>query len=199
MLVEGWAEPVAETVAAVRRLVRLVETLLDVSRITAGRLDLEPEPMEFAQAVDAVVSRFKDQLNGQQVAIRAARTTGSWDRVRIEQVVTNLLSNAIKYGEGLPIEMLLEGNDRTVCLSVIDHGIGIEPDNQARLFERFERAVTRRDYGGFGLGLWISQQIVNAMGGQIAVESHPGEGSTFRVTLPRQPIGTDHAKRVTGP
>jgi PAS domain S-box-containing protein len=195
-----WAsERISQAVAAVRRLVRLVETLLDVSRITAGRLDLELEPMDFAQAVHAVVTRFKDQLNGQQVTIRAARTTGSWDRVRIEQVVTNLLSNAIKYGEGLPIEVLLEGHDRTVCLSVIDHGIGIEPENQARLFERFERAVTRRDYGGFGLGLWITQQIVNAMGGQIAVESHHGEGSTFRVTLPRQPIPTDDAKRVSGP
>ena len=83
----------------------------------------------------------------------------------------------------------LEGDDATVTLSVTDHGIGIEPENQKRLFERFERAVTRRQYGGFGLGLWITQQIVSAMGGQIAAESRSGEGSTFRVTLPRQPMG----------
>jgi PAS domain S-box-containing protein len=186
-----WAsQRIGQAVDAVRRLVRLVETLLDVSRITAGRLDLEPEPMDFGQAIHAVVNRFTDQLGDRQLTTRIARTPGSWDRLRLEQIVTNLLSNAITYGEGLPIEILLEGDDERVYLSVIDHGIGIEPENQRRLFERFERAVTRRQYGGFGLGLWITQQIVRAMGGQIAVESRPGEGSTFRVTLPRQPIGT---------
>jgi PAS domain S-box-containing protein len=194
-----WAsERIGQAVDAVRRLVRLVETLLDVSRITAGRLDLEPEPMDFGQAVHAVVSRFKDQLQERQLTTRVARTTGSWDRLRVEQIVTNLLSNAIKYGDGLPIEITLEGDDGTVCLSVTDHGIGIEPENQSRLFERFERAVTRRQYGGFGLGLWITQQIVSAMEGHIAVESRPGEGSTFRVTLPRQPTRlTEHAKEAS--
>lgn len=195
----AWAtERIGQAVAAVRRLVRLVETLLDVSRITAGRLDLETETMDFGQAVHAVVNRFTDQLQQRHVTTSLARVIGSWDRLRVEQIVTNLLSNAIKYGEGLPIEIVLEGDDRAACLSVTDHGIGIEPENQNRLFERFERAVTRRQYGGFGLGLWITQQLVHAMGGQIAVESRPGEGSTFRVTLPRQPIGiTERTKKVS--
>jgi PAS domain S-box-containing protein len=195
-----WArERVGQAVEAVRRLVRLVETLLDVSRIAAGRLELEPEPMDFAQAVHAGVNRFQDQLKEHQLTTRVAPTPGTWDRLRVEQVVTNLLSNAIKYGEGLPIEILLEGDDRTVCLSVKDHGIGIEPEHQDRLFERFERAVTRPQYGGFGLGLWITRQIVHAMEGHIAVESRPGEGSTFRVTLPRQLIRmAAHAKEVAG-
>lgn len=115
---------------------------------------------------------------------------GVWDRLRVEQIVTNLLSNAIKYGEGLPIEIVLDSDDATVTVSVTDHGIGIDPADQQRLFERFERAVTRRQYGGFGLGLWITQQIVTVIGGHIVVESRLGEGSTFRVTLPRQPIVT---------
>lgn len=191
-----WArDRIEQAVTAVRRMGRLVETLLDVSRITAGRLDLEPEEMDFGQAVHLVVDRFKGQLKERQITMRVASLIGSWDRLRLEQVVTNLVSNAIKYGDGLPIEVSLEGDDTTACLSVTDHGIGIEPDNQKRLFERFERAVSRRNYGGFGLGLWITQQIVDAMGGQIAVESRPGEGSTFRVTLPRRVIEMTEARR----
>jgi signal transduction histidine kinase/PAS domain-containing protein len=182
-----WAsDRIAQAVAAVRRLVRLVETLLDISRMTAGRLDLEPEPMDFGQSVHAVVNRFKEQLNGQAIDTRAASITGSGDRLRFEQIVTNLLSNAIKYGDGLPIEVTLDGDEANVRLSVTDHGIGIEPEHQERLFERFERAVTRRQYAGFGLGLWITRQIVDAMGGQIAVESRVGEGSSFRLAVPRQ-------------
>jgi signal transduction histidine kinase len=190
-----WAsDRIGQAVTAVRRMSRLVETLLDVSRITAGRLDLEPEELDFGQAVHVVVDRFKEQLKERQIAMRVATLIGSWDRLRLEQVVTNLVSNAIKYGDGLPIEVSLEGDDTTAWLTVTDHGIGIEPDNQKRLFERFERAVSRRHYGGFGLGLWITRQIVDAMGGQIAVESRPGEGSTFRVTLPRRVIERSEAR-----
>ena len=182
-----WAsDRIAQAIAAVRRLVRLVETLLDISKMTAGRLDLEPEPMDFGQSVHAVLNRFKEQLNGQPIDTRVASITGSGDRLRFEQIVTNLLSNALKYGDGLPIEVTLDGDEANVRLSVTDHGIGIEPEQQQRLFERFERAVTRRQYAGFGLGLWITRQIVDAMGGQIAVESRVGEGSSFRLTVPRQ-------------
>jgi signal transduction histidine kinase len=184
----GWArDRVGQALGAVRRLVRLIEILLDVSRITAGRLDLEPEEMDFAQSVHLVVDRFQEQVTDRQITMRVVPLVGSWDRFRLEQVVTNLVSNAIKYGDGLPIEISLEGNQTTACLSITDHGIGIEPDNQKRIFERFERAVSQRHHAGFGLGLWITRQIVDAMGGQISVESRPGEGSTFRVTLPRRP------------
>jgi signal transduction histidine kinase len=175
-------------VGAVRRLVRLVETLLDVSRLTAGRLDLEPEEMDFGQSVGTVVDAFRDQLKDRRVTLRVAPVIGSWDRFRLEQIVTNLVSNAIKYGEGSPIEITLDGDGDTAHLAVTDHGIGIDAENQERLFERFERAVSRRHYGGFGLGLWITRRIVDTMGGRITVESRPGEGSTFRVTLPRKRI-----------
>jgi signal transduction histidine kinase len=102
----------------------------------------------------------------------------------MDQVITNLVGNALKYGRGKPIEIAIaiEGEDAVV--RVVDHGIGIGADEQRRLFERFERAVSTREFGGFGLGLWICRQIVEASGGQIAVESTLGEGSTFTVTLP---------------
>ena len=99
--------------------------------------------------------------------------------------MTNLLSNAIKYGAGKPIELSLQEESDAIRFSIADHGIGIEPDKQPRLFARFERAVSGRQYGGFGLGLWITKRIVDAMHGAITVESRPGEGSTFVVVLPR--------------
>jgi signal transduction histidine kinase len=116
---------------------------------------------------------------------------GYWDPVRLDQVVSNLLSNAIKYGNGKPIELSLQGERDVVRLSIADHGIGIEPDRQQRLFGQFERAVSARQYGGFGLGLWITRRIVESMHGSIAVESRPREGSTFVVLLPRRPQPPD--------
>jgi signal transduction histidine kinase len=110
---------------------------------------------------------------------------GEWDRVRLEQVVTNLLSNAAKYGSSRPVEVTVSGDGTTAVLSIRDHGIGIPPEHQSRIFERFERAVSDRHYGGLGLGLWIVRQIVEALGGSIRVESETGEGSTFTVLLPK--------------
>jgi len=111
---------------------------------------------------------------------------GMLDRVRTEQVVANLMSNALKYGQGSPVEVTLavaRGGERA-RLTVRDHGIGIEADDIARIFDRFERAVAPNHYGGFGLGLWIVRQIVEASGGSVAVESAPGQGSTFTLELP---------------
>jgi signal transduction histidine kinase len=106
------------------------------------------------------------------------------DRLRIEQVISNLLSNAVKYGQGKPVDVALEVRDGAARLTVRDHGIGIDPRHQERIFERFERAVSTRHYGGFGLGLWIVRQIVDASGGSIRVESTEDEGSLFVVELP---------------
>ena len=180
-----WAcDRIGLAVTATKRLVSLVENLLDVSRITAGRLDLEIEEMDFGQSVKAVIGRLESQATEHQISARIERVTGSWDRLRLEQVVTNLLSNAIKYGNGNPIEIVLDGDDRMAYLSVTDHGVGIEPADQKRLFQKFERVVSQSRFPGFGLGLWISRQIIEAMGGQIEVESRFGEGSTFTVSLP---------------
>ena len=132
------------------------------------------------------VEHFREELKPNQTMLHlpAEPIREHWDPVRLEQVLTNILSNAIKYGAGRSIELSMRAESDAVRLSIADHGIGIEPDEQPRLFERFERAVSGRQYGGFGLGLWITKRIVEAMHGTIAVESRPGEGSTFVVVLP---------------
>jgi len=110
-----------------------------------------------------------------------------WDPMRLDQVVENLLSNAIKYGARGRIEVRVDGDEKVARLMVRDEGIGIPPDAQARIFQRFERAVPASDYGGFGLGLWIVHRIVAAHGGELRVDSEPGRGSAFHVALPRTP------------
>jgi signal transduction histidine kinase len=171
-----------EDVAA---LVRLVHNLLDVARISSGRLDVEPEDLDFGDVIRAVVRRFGPTLTAGRLALEVPVVKGRSDRLRLEQVVTNLVSNAIKFGAGKPIEVALRADADRAYFSVTDHGIGIEPERQSELFGRFARAVSRREYGGFGLGLWISRETVRAMGGEIWLTSAPGEGSTFSVSLPR--------------
>jgi PAS domain S-box-containing protein len=173
----------------VNRLTRLIEDLLDISRITSGRLELQREDVDLSAVIDDVVDRFRDGLAAAGCVIRvehAGPVWGRWNRVRLEQVVENLLANALKYGPGRPIEIRLTEDHARVMLQVTDHGIGIAPADVERIFQRFERAVSDRNYGGFGLGLWIVRQVLDALGGEISVETRPGGGSTFMVTLPRQ-------------
>jgi signal transduction histidine kinase len=101
--------------------------------------------------------------------------------------VTNLLSNAIKFSSAEPIEVTLDATDGQALLAVRDHGTGIAPERLPFIFERFERGVSVRNYGGLGLGLYVARQIVTAHGGRIEVESAPSEGAVFRVHLPRRP------------
>ena len=109
---------------------------------------------------------------------------GRWDRARLDDVLANLLSNAVKYGQGKPIEVSVEAGERSARLTVRDHGIGLAPEDQARVFERFERAVSGHEYGGLGLGLYIVRELVQAHGGTVRVESAPGAGAAFIVELP---------------
>jgi signal transduction histidine kinase len=102
-------------------------------------------------------------------------------------VISNILSNALKYGPGQPVDVEVRTDGAAAAVSVRDRGIGISPANQARIFQKFERAAPERDFAGMGLGLWISREIVAAMGGRIEVASVPGAGATFTVTLPRKP------------
>jgi signal transduction histidine kinase len=110
---------------------------------------------------------------------------GSWDRLRLEQVLTNLVTNALRYGRERPVEVRVEGTPAVARLQVCDEGIGIPEESQERIFGRFERAASGRNYGGLGLGLWLTRQLVEAMQGCVSVQSRPGEGSTFTVELPR--------------
>jgi signal transduction histidine kinase len=113
--------------------------------------------------------------------------TGLWDRLRLDQVVSNLLSNALKYGAGTPVGVHVASDATHVRLRVEDGGIGIPPEAVERIFGRFERAVSTRHYGGLGLGLYVTRQIVERLGGRVGVESQPGRGAAFTVELPLHP------------
>ncbi|HEX5750106.1 MAG TPA: ATP-binding protein [Archangium sp.] len=189
---EAWSERTASRLAGlergVGRLGVLVDELLDVSRITSGRLVLRPEELDLTELVREVAGRFCSEAERVDCGLRvqvAGPLVGRWDRLRLEQVLSNLLSNALKYGAGQPVEVALSTSGERVLLRVRDEGIGIEPAVQQRIFERFERAVSDRHYGGLGMGLWVTREIVTAMGGTIHVESVPGQGATFTVELPR--------------
>ncbi|WP_241758805.1 sensor histidine kinase [Pyxidicoccus parkwayensis] len=171
-----------------KRQTQLVNELLDVSRISAGRLDLCLESLDLGALVREVAERFEPELARTGTPLElvlAPGALGRWDRLRLDQVLTNLLSNAVKYGRSQPVHVELTTTDTCVRVAVRDEGIGIAAEHLSRLFHRFERAVSERNYGGFGLGLWIARQMVEAMGGSIAVSSNLGVGSTFTVELPR--------------
>ncbi|WNG41289.1 GAF domain-containing protein [Archangium violaceum] len=186
----GLAQRVEKAERTSERLGALIDELLDAGRITAGRLTLQREEMDLAALTRDTVGRMSEALAraGSEVKLVAdASVMGRWDRVRLEQVVGNLLSNAAKYGRGQPVEVCVEtGKEGRARLVVKDHGIGIAPEDQGRIFERFERAVNGKQFHGLGLGLWISREIVESHGGHIQVWSAPGEGSTFTVELPRE-------------
>ena len=172
----------------VRRLVRLLDELLDVSRITAGRpLELRREEVDLGAVVSDNIRLLDEHRTGSRSEISSrvdGGVVGSWDRLRIEQLVTNLLSNALKYGAGKPVEVSVHRQNGVATLSVSDRGVGIAAEDLERIFDRFERAPSGRSYPGMGLGLWIARQIVSAHGGQIRASSELGVGSTFTVTLP---------------
>ena len=170
----------------VERLGKLVESLLDVSRAAAGPLQLETTDVDLAQLVREVSAGFDAALvaAGCRLELSLAEgVVGRWDRMRLAQVITNFLSNALKYGPGAPIAVTVAARADKAVLAVRDHGIGIAPADQRRLFHRFARAVSPEHYSGLGLGLWIVKVLVEAMGGTVAVASQPGEGSTFTVEL----------------
>jgi len=184
-----------------QRLARLVESLLDVSRISAGRLELELQRCELPALVRDVVRRYQPEASAAgshlEVVSADASIAGEWDPLRLEQILGNLLSNAIKYGSGRPIEVDVRASDEIVRVSVADRGIGIEKALLQRIFGRFERGVSVRHYGGLGLGLYVARQLAEAHGGTILAASEPGRGSTFTLLLPRAPAGAEHAAEVT--
>jgi signal transduction histidine kinase len=168
--------------------------LLDVSRIAAGNLRLETSATDLSALVLSITQKY-------EVAAARVRSplqldiedgiTGVWDQLAVEQVTENLLSNALKFGAGKPVAVRLRSHSAAVSLDVQDRGIGMEPDQQTRIFGRFEQIVAQHQGAGFGVGLWVASHLVTAMGGRIAVASSPGKGSTFTVTLPLTPADPD--------
>jgi len=181
---------VDKALAQVKRLSLLVDDLLDVSRLTAGRLRLQWEQVDLVELTRELLERFSEQARAADCALHLSAQgyiVGHWDRMRLEQVLTNLVTNALKYGQGHPVEIHLEASGAQASWSIRDHGIGIAPEDLDRIFGRFERAVPTRKYGGLGLGLYISREIIRAHGGDIRVESWPGQGSLFTAELPLEP------------
>lgn len=174
----------------ISRITRLVDDMLDVSRIRTGKFTFEMEQIDLCDIVSDVIDRLSDQFLKSSYEIpkvaKCENATGHWDRMRLEQIVTNLLTNSIKYGNKNPITVTIEANVDCVVLLVKDSGIGIAEKDQEKIFNRFERAVSANDISGLGLGLYITKQIVNSFKGEISVESSVGNGSTFRVKLPKR-------------
>jgi signal transduction histidine kinase len=172
----------------VDRLAALVSTLVDVSRVTSGKVQLTRQLADLAEIIRSVTERFGEELSrsGSTVAFeRRGPIWGNFDVSRIDQVLSNLLSNAIRYGRGKPIVVGAVSLGQTARFWVEDLGIGIPVEHQARIFQRFERAAPSTNYAGLGLGLWISRQLVEAMGGTISVRSVVDAGSIFTVDVPR--------------
>jgi two-component system, OmpR family, sensor kinase len=171
------------------RLTRLVDDMLDISRIRTGRLKIEKEEVELSDVVNEVIERLRPQFikNIGAVPLKELETgiIGHWDRFRLEQVLTNLFTNAIRYGNGRPVKIKIFSANGKAMIHVIDQGIGIAKENTDKIFERFERAgVSANEISGLGLGLFITNQIIMAHGGHIHVESELGQGSTFIIELP---------------
>lgn len=171
----------------INSLIRLVEDMLDVSRIRTGKLSLRPKAFDLGQLVRGLVENFAAQaiaLIPTSNCNVAEPLHGEWDEFRIEQVLANLLSNALRYGERKPVQVRVYEEDGLACVQVQDHGIGIGAANQQRIFQQFERVATQQASGGLGLGLYISEQIVQAHGGRILLDSEEGKGATFTLQLP---------------
>jgi PAS domain S-box-containing protein len=172
------------------RLSSLIDDLLDVSRITGGRLSMHVEEVDLTQLISEIIERYQEQAtrcNCELIASLPSKLTGTLDRTRIEQVLINLITNALKYAAGKPIYISLSTRDKKAFLSVKDEGSGISGVEQGRIFERFERGGASDSVGGLGLGLYISRKIIEAHGGAIRVESELGKGANFIVELPLQP------------
>src|SRR5215471_2165603 len=189
---EGRCPP--RVILLLERLQRLVQDyvgratkLLDVSRLEAGNFQLEPSVTNLSHLVLSIVHRYEAEATHQHCVLELgieAEVSGLFDPLAVEQVIDNLVSNALKFGAGKPVTVRLRSNEHAACLEVQDGGIGMSFDQQDRIFGRFEQIVAHHHGGGFGLGLWVANRLVEAMDGRITVSSRPGEGSTFTVMLP---------------
>jgi signal transduction histidine kinase len=171
----------------VQEYVRRATRLLDVSRIEAENLKLEPSIVDLSALVHAIAQKYDivARDGGSPLDLHVEeRISGHWDRLAVEQIVDNLLSNALKFGRGASVSLRLRSDGQSARLDVQDRGIGMSPEQQARIFGRFEQVMNQHRSGGFGIGLWVAHRLATAMQGGIAVSSRVGAGSTFTVTLP---------------
>ncbi len=176
--------------AQIKRLLRLVDDMLDLSRIRTGTFRLEPEKVELCGLVKELVDRYQPQFTAAGISVQVVaceEVAGTWDRLRLEQVICNLFNNAIKYAPQAPLDIRVThpSNDE-ILLEIHDHGPGISLAHQSKIFERFERAGASQNISGLGLGLYISRQIIRSHGGEIVIDRETKQGACFQVKLPTQ-------------
>jgi signal transduction histidine kinase len=185
---EVWKKMVTRDDRQIQSMIRLIDDMLDVSRIRSGKLSIRPGWTELSELLRRVVSDLCRQAAdaGCDITLHApVAVSGWWDEFRIEQVIVNLLTNALRYGDGKPVRVTLEAEEKVVRIAVRDGGAGIPPESRGKIFEPFERGVGNGVSAGLGLGLYISRQLAEAHKGMLTVDSEPGQGSTFVLTLPR--------------
>jgi Amt family ammonium transporter len=194
-LSEGEREEFAGTIhTSGRRLLKLINDILQLTHIQAGRLELHPASCLLAEAVDAALSENAAAANQKELTVTSQVDRGTqvvFDPQSLRHIVHNLVNNAIKFTphHGSVVISASEGAPGTI-VEVRDTGIGIKLEDQQRLFEEFRQVdgSTSRGYEGVGLGLALSKRLVELQGGQIWVESAPGRGSVFRFLIPRLPL-----------
>ncbi len=170
-----------------QRFIALLERVFDVSRIGSGQMSLKVEDVDLGAAAQEWVVSHAEELRVAGCAVSCQvepGVVGRWDRTRIGQILDNLLGNAIRYGAGRPIEVRVGAERAHAILAVRDHGIGIDPADHRRVFERYVRADRGHRSPGLGLGLWVVDSICRAMGGSVSLDSKLGSGATFIVRLP---------------
>ncbi len=183
-------QTLAKASTQVDRITNLVNDLLDVTRIQAGKLNFRFEKVNLLRLMEEVLERFSEQLALARCKLEVnicEDIVGFWDPIKIEQIIVNLVTNAIKYAPGRPIVISAMTGDRNVYLTVQDFGPGINKESQQRIFDRFERVTNSQNIGGLGLGLFISRQIAEAHRGKIHVVSELGKGARFILDLPLNP------------
>jgi PAS domain S-box-containing protein len=179
---------------AARHLLHLVNDVLDLSKIEAGKMEMAWEPVPVVPLVQdlfATLQPLADE-HGSELRLEGREAAGIeivTDPHRVQQILLNLISNALKFGQRKPVELRCAATDDEVTIEVADHGVGIAPDELERIFEEFIQ-LPNANAGGTGLGLPISQRLARLLGGRLEVESAPGEGSTFRLRLPRRAVPT---------
>jgi signal transduction histidine kinase len=189
---------------ATQHLLELVNDLLDLSKIEAGKLDVRWEQFDVHAVVDDVVATVQPIADESGTCVTfehpEEQLTVTSDRRYVHQIVLNLLSNAIKFGLRNPIRVVARSPDESLAdrgavIEVVDHGIGLAPEEKERIFQEFEQVESGRDNRGTGLGLPISRRLAERLGGTLEVESEPSTGSTFRLWLPSRPAMLTETRR----
>jgi signal transduction histidine kinase len=191
---------IAAVARQARRLSGMIDSMLDVSKLAGGHLSLELGEVDVTALVREVAHRFAPDASAAACTMTLHLdhpALAVLDATRLDQIVTNLIGNALKYGAGAPVEISVESDEQVIRMTVRDHGIGISPQDQQRIFLRFERAADERQYSGAGLGLWITSELVKALGGRITLHSVPGSGAAFTVVLPRRPTTLIDRRRTS--